>query len=992
MSDPTRIGKYEIRRSLGEGAMGTVYQGYDPFIGRLVAIKTIRRSVVDADLDGRFLERFRNEARAAGRLTHPNIVGVYEYGEDAANAFIAMEFVAGVDLSRYVAGRPGLGLDQSIALVSQLLNALDYAHQAGVVHRDVKPSNLIITAEGVLKVGDFGIARIDAAHLTATGVAMGTPAYMSPEQCRGLDVDGRSDLFSTGVVLYELLTGSKPFEGAAEAMAYKICHEQPEPPSRRSPLALPPVFDGVLVNALAKEPAARYPSANAFRTALHDAARAAGVHVAAHDATRIPMATQGVSLPIAAPSGNLPQQVNAFVGRERELADVTRLLRESRLVTLVGTGGLGKTRLSIEASLRVGSAYPDGAWLVELAPLDDGRLVAQAVASALGVKDDPDRPLRETLVKHVHDRRLLLLLDNCEHLTRACAELCHDLLRAGAGITILTTSREPLHVGGEMTYAVAPLAVPDPRLPLSVDALAQIAAVRLFVDRAAAAQSSFALSERNAHAVADICQRLDGIPLALELAAARARSLPVEIIAARLSDRFRLLKGGDQTALPRQQTLRAMLDWSHDLLGEPQRAVFRRLAVFAGDFSLEGAESVAAGGSVAADDVLDLTAELVEKSLVSLDPEQQRYRLLQTVRHYAQEKLEEAGEAAEASERHRHYYVALAETADPRLMGAEQEIWHARLDAERENLLAAHAECGVAAGAAQEGLRLVHALRTWLRRGSTELAQRMGIEALARAGADERTLARCQALFTTGGFCYFAGRYDEARTYAEESLAIAREHGDLPKTGDALAMMGLAALGRGDTVESRRNLEEAVAIGRQICEPMRLHQALNCLAEAESTAGDREAARTHYEEAMTLAREIGAADTIAVTQFNLARVRIDSGMADEAASLLCEALPYLGGGAGDSEVQQFVTVAAGLAAHQGQWERAARLSGLSEALYARGGARREPADEAFLAPLITLARASLGAAAFASAEAEGGSLQLAEVLAEIESWLRIPGG
>jgi predicted ATPase/class 3 adenylate cyclase len=301
---------------------------------------------------------------------------------------------------------------------------------------------------------------------------------------------------------------------------------------------------------------------------------------------------------LEATPNNLPQQLTSFIGRERELSEVAELLSKQRLLTLQGAGGIGKTRLSLHVAALVMDEYPDGVWFVELAALADARLVPQAVASVLGVKEEAGRPVAEALAKFVTDRRLLIILDNCEHLVQACADLAKQLLQSGAQLKILASSREPLHVRGEAIYPLAPLAIPDPYVSFKRQALEQFAAARLFIERAVAAQPAFQVSDENAMAVAGICQRLDGIPLALELAAARVRALSVEQISARLSDRFRLLTGGDRTALPRQQTLRALIDWSYDLLAEPERILLRRLAVFAGGFTLEAAETVGAGDEV----------------------------------------------------------------------------------------------------------------------------------------------------------------------------------------------------------------------------------------------------------------------------------------------------------------------------------------------------------------------------------------------------------
>ena len=337
---------------------------------------------------------------------------------------------------------------------------------------------------------------------------------------------------------------------------------------------------------------------------------------------------------------NLPQQVTSFIGRERELADVGKLLAAHRLITLHGTGGIGKTRLSLQVAAAALAGFADGTWFVELAPLTDGDRVPQAVATVLGIKEDAGRPVAEALNRTLRDRSLLLVLDNCEHLVQACAELAVMLLRAAPGVKILATSREPLNVRGEITYQMPVMSLPQAKNGAAITEPTQYEAVRLFVERATTVSRAFALTPKNAVAVVEICRRLDGIPLALELAAARVRSLSVENIAARLSDRFNLLDRGDRTALPRQQTLRALIDWSHDLLTEQERVLFRRLAVFAGGWTLPAAEAIGAGGAIDRSAVLDLQSQLVERSLVAMEAEGGRYRLLDTVRQYAQEQLD----------------------------------------------------------------------------------------------------------------------------------------------------------------------------------------------------------------------------------------------------------------------------------------------------------------------------------------------------------------
>ena len=454
---------------------------------------------------------------------------------------------------------------------------------------------------------------------------------------------------------------------------------------------------------------------------------------------------------LQATPNNLPLQVTSFIGRKRELAEVRNLLSRSRLLTLLGVGGIGKTRLSLQVAADVMDEFANGVWLVELAALGDPRVVPLTVASVLGVKEEAGRPVVEALLRFVKDRKLLLVLDNCEHLLSACAELAAQVLLAGPQVKILTSSREPLRVAGETGYGVPALAVPEPDQAIAVATLERYEAASLFIERAHSAQPALQITDQNATAVADICRRLDGIPLAIELAAASVRALSVEGIAARLKDRFRLLTRGDTTALPRQQTLRALIDWSFDLLTEHERALLRRLAVFAGGWTLEAAEAVAADGDVSKADVLGLLANLVEKSLVTLDIGSERYRLLETVREYAQERLDDSGEGDSARTRHLAFFLAYAEQARAKIVGPDQGAWLARLDLEAENLLAAHAWCDRVEGGGELGMRLVFAAKLYLfYRGRLALLHRATLEALARPGAEGRTLARCRALHTAG--------------------------------------------------------------------------------------------------------------------------------------------------------------------------------------------------------------------------------------------------
>jgi len=677
---------------------------------------------------------------------------------------------------------------------------------------------------------------------------------------------------------------------------------------------------------------------------------------------------------------NLPAQLNTFIGRQRELAELKELLAASRLVTLTSVGGTGKTRLSLQLATEIAADYPDGVWFVELAPLAGAWRVPQAVASVLGVKEEAGRPVLEALVKHVQDRRMLVILDNCEHVVHACAELANQLLKAGPNVKVLASSREHLHVAGEKHYPVPALAVPDAKKASEVEALAKYDAVRLFVERATAVQPAFALTPRNAAAVADICRRLDGIPLAIELAAARVRALSAEKIAERLDLCFRLLTDGDATALPRQQTLRASIDWSHDLLTSAERALFRRLAVFTGGFTLEAAEAICADSADDQSDVLDLLTRLVEKSLVELDAAGERYRLLETVRQYAQERLDSSGEDGPTRTRHLDFYLSFAQTARPQLVGPAQGTWLARVDLERDNLLAAHAWCDHAEGGAELGLKLVASTKIYgISRGLLQLALSTTVEALARA--PKRNTSRCQALHDAGQLAFFMGRYAEAQSYLEESLSIAHELDDKPRVAAALQLLGMACLGQGFMPTARKHLEMALTLARRFGGKRGLAAANSVMAQLHRVEGDLDTAERLFNGTLAIARELGDPESEAVGLLSLAMVEIERGREDNARTMLLDAIAITAAIGSRRLGQSVFEVAAGLAALRKEWERAARFYGVAEAEAAQTGLRRDPADDAFLSPRIAKARAAMGAA-FHEAESRGRALSYSDALSE----------
>ena len=571
---------------------------------------------------------------------------------------------------------------------------------------------------------------------------------------------------------------------------------------------------------------------------------------------------------------NLPQQLTSFIGREGEVTDIEALLARSRVLTLTGSGGSGKTRLGLQVAADSLAQYPDGAWFVELAPLSEPGLVAQTVASVLGLKEASGQPIIHTLTEYLKRKQLLLLLDNCEHLVDACATLADTLVRQCPGVRILATSREALGITGEQAYRVPSLSLPDRKQAPTPQSLSIYESVQLFIDRALLVRSDFQVTNQNAPALASVCYHLDGIPLAIELAAARVRSLSVEEIDGKLDERFRLLTGGSRTALPRQQTLRSLIDWSYDLLREPEKLFLQRLSVFAGGWTLAVAQEVCAGEGIEQRDVLDLQSSLADKSLVLAEPTDghTRYRLLETVRQYATERLAETGAREALRERHRDYFLALAEEAAPKLEGAEQAAWLQRLEKEYENLRAS-LEWSLDETGSRGGLRLCVALaRFWPTRGYLSEGRAWCARILGKAGGEEATPERAKVLNAAGVLAWFQGDYPGARALHEESLAIRRALGDRSSIAISLNSLGNVASNQRDYPTARALFEESLAIRRELGDRSGMAAPLSNLGIIAEYQGDYRAARALNEESLAIRRELGNRLGIALSLTNLGNV------------------------------------------------------------------------------------------------------------------------
>ena len=723
-------------------------------------------------------------------------------------------------------------------------------------------------------------------------------------------------------------------------------------------------------------------------------------------------------------ANNLPVPLTPLVGREREVeAARGRLLRRDvRLLTLTGPGGIGKTRLALQVAADVLDEFRDGVFFVPLAPVSDPGLVPPTIAQALGMRESGGRPLAESLKDYLRDRAVLLVLDNVEQVPGA-APLAAELLSAGPQLKVLATSRAVLHVYGEHAFPVPPLALPCRSPVPPVERLSQYDAVRLFIERAQAAKPDFAIGDENAPAVAEICHRLDGLPLAIELAAARIRLLSPHAMLGRLERRLPLLTAGAQDLPARQQTLRDAIAWSYDLLSGDEQRPFRRLGAFVGGCTLETAEAVCSAAGELEIDVLDGVASLVDKSLLWQDeagPEP-RFLMLETIREYALEQLEASGEAAATRRRHAEYYLALAEQAAPELRGAQQLAWLDRLDREHDNLRAA---LGWArqSGEAELGLRLAGALwRFWNIRSYWTEGRGWLEAALALAGPSRPVRVRAEALDGAGLLAWHQDDRAAARARLEESLAIWQELGDRSGIALTLALLGLVSWSEGDETAGRLLLEESLAIWRDVGQGwgvalalgvlgrMALHQGdyaaassrleesvairyeagdtwvvaqnLNSLGDLARLGGDYQRARALYEESLALSRQLRSKATIASLLHNLGHVTSVQGDQRGAAALFEEAVVLfreLGDRPGMAEC---LAGLAGVAAAEGRPERAAQLFGAAEGALDAAGARMSATNRANYERNLAAARALVDEEGFAAAWAEGRAMPLEQAVA-----------
>ena len=1005
----TTIGNYRVVRPLGRGGMGEVYEAEDLTLGRHVAIKLLSLASDHTAARARLLR----EARTASSLNHHHIVTVHSIERDSdGRDLLVMEYVDGTTLRERLASG-ALEIDELLTIAAQIAEGLAAAHARGIVHRDLKPENVMLSATGDVKILDFGIAAHEqpgSAHVVVDAIRhagiFGTVSYMSPEQAAGEAIDFRSDQFSLGTMLYEAACAEHPFRNASAAQTLSaVRRAAPRPLNELCP-GIPDPLRWIIERCLALEPGRRYDTTDALHRELAMLRR---------------------RLFEITPSGHVPSVPiprTAIIGRAKELSTAARLVRESvaRLVTLTGPGGVGKTRLALELATTLAGRFGGRVFFVDLSPVRDACDVAKAIATALGVRDTTEIDTTSALVRWFRERQhspMLVVIDNFEHVLDA-APLVSEMLTASNSLTVLATSRAVLKLAGEHDVVVPPLALPDAR-HATVEQLSSSAAVALFIQRATAAKSDFLLTEDNAVTIARICERLDGLPLAIELAAARVRLFSPAAILSKLERRLDVLTGGPRDAPRRQQSFRAALEWSEELLHPSERMLFQRMAVFSGGCTFEAVEAVCNARQDVVGTVEELLGGLIEKNMIVVANagEPLRVTQLETIREYAQERLAAGNDGNLAHRAHAAYCVILAEEGYG-LRGTEQSHWMRRSEVEYANFRAAF-EWLVANAQFEWAVRLTSALmpfwearallaegldwinrllrlpldvqptvsraralmnRLYLLHLQGDVATWMGrnaeaLEAFRQLG-DQRFLA--QAKVSYGVVFAQMGHHDEARAQVEEGLALWRQLGDA--RGEAQGLANLATLAKitGDTVRSRHLYRRSRELFERNGDKEGFAWSLNHEADAARWAGDVETSRALLHSALERFRTAGddAGTANCLVDLAVISVETDPGAAERDAIAALRLLMATGH---SREIARVLETLARVAWHRQLHERVVRLAGAVAAIRRKFGhlELRNPDDVVTLQRVITNSQEQLGTGA-ATLWMEGWSAPLAETV------------
>jgi predicted ATPase/DNA-binding CsgD family transcriptional regulator len=955
-----QLGNYRLTQLIGRGNFADVYRGQHVHLNTQAAIKVLHGQLTDSDL-----ANFIHEARIIAYLRHPHIVQILDFGVEENTPFLVMEYAPNGNLRQRHQQGTRLALETILPYVRQIADALQFAHDQKLIHRDIKPENMLLGRNNEVLISDFGIAIMYSTMRSPSSLQQdtaGTVPYMAPEQLKAHALPA-SDQYALAIMTYEWLCGERPFQGTMTEIAIK--HTLVTPPSLRERVTtISPTVEQVILKALAKNPQQRFEHIRDFVQALEEASMAES--------------SEHHTLPLKnAPAyfSNLPAQLTSFIGREPEVMDVCTLLQrpDVRLVTLTGTGGIGKTRLSLEVGAELVTAFREGVYFVPLASINDATLVIPAIAHTLGLQHryaERQQPLAEHmeyLKTFLREKQSLLLLDNFEQVVDAAPAIA-ELLAVCPRLKILVTSRAALHLSGEHEFPLPPLALPDGTSPLPTHELTQYAAIALFLQRAMAIKPDFDVTTADVQTIAMICSRLDGLPLAIELAAARIKLLPPQALLQRLIHPLNVLTGGRRNAPERHQTLRNTIAWSYHLLNTVEQQLFRRVSVFVGSCSLEAIEALYSSYPDRTMLVLDGVSSLIDKSLLRQieQRDEPRIVMLETIREYALEMLDANGEERLSRHAHAVYYMTLAEESERELVGPQQAAWLERLEQEHDNLRAAldwslqqDEDTNETQRRVEIALRLAGALRRfWQMHGHLNEGQTFTEKTLsASEGIQVSAQARAKALIAAGTLASIQNDYDRTEAYCRESLLFFRELGDQQGTALSLFLLSVVPMMKGDNVAARSLAEEALALFREMGDKERVAWSLSTLGLLDTQEEKYARACARYEESLAIHREQSNKRGIAASLLRMAQLFFVS-QGDQAAlsSLLDEGLA-LNNELGEKEgIANVHSLSAQLAFRRGDISSARAQIEKSILLYREIGQRRALGESLAILARIVLSQ------------------------------------
>ncbi len=1005
------IGPYALLKRIGRGGFGEVWlaERRAKFVTTKVAVKLPFQEQVDTDA-------IKNEAilweQASG---HPNVISMIEANEYDGQVVIVSEFASEGSLGDLLEKERSIPFKKAVELILGVLNGLEFLHSKNIIHRDLKPGNILLQGD-TPRLADFGLSRV----IKTTSVSInlsGTPSYMAPEAFeRKRNV--QTDIWSVGVILYEMLNGVLPFpQTNLPDLFGATTRDEPGPFVKSVPAKL----QSIVLKALAKTPGGRYQTAYAMRDALTDFLADVYHHGAVDtipndewpllSADTLPL----ISTPALLPT-NLTGSSTPIVGREKEISELTELLlrEDVGLITLTGTGGTGKTTLSRALAGGLLDKFADGVFLVQLDTITNADLVISTVAERLGVKEAGARPVIDILKDHLVNKHILLILDNFEQLTDAAPQIA-DLLSISSDLKILITSRTLLRLSAEREYVVPPLPVPSDPASFSFADLSNYASVKLFVNRSQKSKHDFALTNENARTIAEICRRLDGLPLAIELAAARVKVLSPQAILTKLENRLDLLTGGSTDMPSRQKTMRSSLEWSYDLLTEDEKQLFRHLSVFSGGFTVEAAETVCRKQTMgvsgaqpsnkrvsnrsltnddlaqrgvnrllpASYDILDGVTSLVDKNLIVAHEQpdgELRFRMLEVVHEFALDALLLNEQADTMFHRHAKYFLALSQAAEPHLRAAKSAEWLDCLEIENDNLRAALSwslenDAAIAAS-------LAAALRYfWTRHDHLREGRKWLKAALESAGSDVPSNVRFKLLNGLGLTARLQGDFETAKRAHEKGLEAGRETENDPQI--ALASRGLAAVlvELGDLKGAEKLLDDGLELGRKLGDKFGIAVTFSMLGDLARLKCDWSAARSHFEASLAISMELDDKWFMTSTINNLGFVAFNDGDYESARTHFKKALKL------SQEVDNTIAISysldglAAFALKSDEPRLAAQLSGAAEKLRESIQCEMEPAERIFRDAYLTDLSSQLDENALINARNYGRDLIMEDLIA-----------